>query len=83
MMGTRTEGDRRAAGVFELADGPAQNGAGALYDFGCYGVDLMTWLMHGETPQTVTAVVNHDKPEVYPRWTTMRRSCSLIRMRRR
>ena len=29
---------------------PAQNGAGALYDFGCYGVDLMTWLMDGETP---------------------------------
>jgi len=46
---------------------PAQNGAGALYDFGCYGVDLMTWLMHGETPLTVTAVVNHDKPELYPR----------------
>ena len=44
---------------------PAQNGAGALYDFGCYGVDLMTWLMHGETPLTVTAVVNHDKPEIY------------------
>jgi predicted dehydrogenase len=46
---------------------PAQNGAGALYDFGCYGVDLVTWLMHGETPQTVTAVVNHDKPQMYPR----------------
>src|SRR5579863_7780825 len=46
---------------------PAQNGAGALYDFGCYGVDLMTWLMHGETPLTVTAVVNHDKPELYPK----------------
>lgn len=46
---------------------PAQNGAGALYDFGCYGVDLATWLMHGETPKTVTAVVNHDKPEIYPR----------------
>jgi predicted dehydrogenase len=45
---------------------PEKNGAGALYDFGCYGVDLMTWLMHGETPQTVTAVVNHDKPEIYP-----------------
>jgi predicted dehydrogenase len=45
---------------------PAQNGAGALYDFGCYGVDLMTWLMHGETPESVTAVVNHDKPEIYP-----------------
>jgi glucose-fructose oxidoreductase len=45
---------------------PEQNGAGALYDFGCYGVDLMTWLMHGQTPETVTAVVNHDKPEIYP-----------------
>jgi len=45
---------------------PEQNGAGALYDFGCYGVDLMTWLMHGETPQTVTAVANHDKPQIYP-----------------
>lgn len=46
---------------------PAQNGAGALYDFGCYGVDLMTWLMHGETPLTVTAVLNRDKPQIYPR----------------
>jgi predicted dehydrogenase len=46
---------------------PAQNGAGALYDFGCYGVDLMTWLMRGETPLSVTAVINHDKPQLYPR----------------
>lgn len=46
---------------------PSQNGAGALYDFGCYGVDLTTWLMHGETPLTVTAVVNHDKPETNPK----------------
>jgi predicted dehydrogenase len=45
---------------------PAQNGAGAMYDFGCYGADLMTWLMHGEAPLTVTAVVNHDKPQLYP-----------------
>jgi predicted dehydrogenase len=45
---------------------PAQNGAGALYDFGCYGADLMTWLMHGDAPLTVTAVVNHDKPQLYP-----------------
>jgi predicted dehydrogenase len=52
---------------FEWLTDPAQNGAGALYDFGCYGVDLMTWLMHGETPLSVTAVVNHDKPEIYPK----------------
>ena len=46
---------------------PAQNGAGALYDFGCYGAVLTTWLMHGEAPLTVTAVVNHDKPAIYPK----------------
>ena len=44
---------------------PAKNGAGALFDFGCYGVDLATFLMHGEMPQTVTAVLNHDKPNIY------------------
>ena len=42
------------------------NGAGALYDFGCYGVDLATWLQHGETPLTVTAVTQQLKPEKYP-----------------
>jgi predicted dehydrogenase len=45
---------------------PEKNGAGALYDFGCYGADLMTWLMRGAAPLTVTAVVNHDKPQLYP-----------------
>jgi glucose-fructose oxidoreductase len=45
---------------------PAQNGAGALYDFGCYGVDLATWLMHGEAPLSVTAVTQQLKPEEYP-----------------
>jgi len=46
---------------------PAENGAGALYDFGCYGADLMTWLMHGEAPLSVTAVAQTDKPETYSR----------------
>jgi glucose-fructose oxidoreductase len=46
---------------------PEQNGAGALYDFGCYGADLMTWLMHGEAPVSVTAVSQTDKPGTYPR----------------
>jgi predicted dehydrogenase len=35
---------------------PKQNGAGALYDFGCYGADLMTWLMDGKPPLSVTAI---------------------------
>jgi len=46
---------------------PVKDGAGALYDFGCYGADLMTWLMHGETPLSVTAVAQTDKPETYPK----------------
>jgi predicted dehydrogenase len=45
---------------------PRQNGAGALFDFGCYGVNLMTWLMDGETPQSVTAVTKQLQPNLYP-----------------
>jgi glucose-fructose oxidoreductase len=45
---------------------PALNGAGALYDFGCYGADLTTVLMHGDAPLSVTAVAQTDKPETYP-----------------
>ena len=44
---------------------PEQNGEGALYDFGCYGADLVTWLMHGASPVSVTAVIQTDKPELY------------------
>jgi predicted dehydrogenase len=45
---------------------PKLDGGGALFDFGCYGADLMTWLMDGERPETVTAVTQHIKPELYP-----------------
>ena len=46
---------------------PAQNGGGALFDFGCYGANLATWFMNGKTPLTVTAVTQQIKPDVYPR----------------
>ncbi len=46
---------------------PKLNGGGALFDFGCYGADLMTWLMDGQRPLTVTAVTQQIKPEIYPR----------------
>ena len=46
---------------------PRLNGAGALYDFGCYGADLMTWLLKGEPPLTVTAVTRQIKPDTYPK----------------
>ncbi len=46
---------------------PKLNGGGALFDFGCYGADLMTWLMDGRRPDTVTAVTQRFKPDAYPR----------------
>ena len=46
---------------------PKLNGAGALFDFGCYGADLMTWLMDGQRPEGVTAVTQQIKPQIYSR----------------
>jgi predicted dehydrogenase len=46
---------------------PKLDGGGALFDFGCYGADLMTWLMDGKRPDTVTAITQQIKPDVYPR----------------
>ncbi|MDX9910515.1 MAG: Gfo/Idh/MocA family oxidoreductase [Phycisphaerales bacterium] len=46
---------------------PAQNGGGAIVDFGCYGAVLATWLMDGQRPTSVTASASTLKPEVYPR----------------
>ena len=46
---------------------PIQNGGGALNDFGCYGADLMTWLMKGIRPIAVTAITRRYKPNVYPK----------------
>lgn len=45
---------------------PVLNGGGAVVDFGCYGANLVTWLMGGAEPLTVTAVLQTLKPEVYP-----------------
>ena len=45
---------------------PVQNGGGAVIDFGCYGVNLITWLMHNELPDTVTGILQQIKPDVYP-----------------
>lgn len=44
---------------------PVQNGAGALTDFGCYGANLITWLKGGEKPESVFAVTQTIKPEIY------------------
>lgn len=46
---------------------PKLDGAGAMFDFGCYGADLVEWMMGNEQPSTVTAVTQQIKPEIYPR----------------
>lgn len=46
---------------------PVKNGAGALFDFGCYGANLMTWLMNNRRPDAVTARTATFKPRIYPR----------------
>jgi predicted dehydrogenase len=46
---------------------PVLNGGGALMDFGCYGADLVTWLMDGARPTSVFAVSRTLQPALYPR----------------
>jgi predicted dehydrogenase len=46
---------------------PVLNGGGAVVDFGCYGANLITWLMDNQPPKSVTAVLQTLKPEIYPR----------------
>lgn len=41
------------------------NGGGALMDFGCYGANIMTALLHGERPVSVTAITKTYKPKIY------------------
>jgi predicted dehydrogenase len=46
---------------------PVKNGGGALFDFGCYGANLMTWLMENQRPLKVTAIAQTSKPQIYAR----------------
>lgn len=46
---------------------PVLNGGGAVIDFGCYGANLATWLMNGERPKSVHAVLKQQKPDKYPK----------------
>ncbi|HWI56801.1 MAG TPA: Gfo/Idh/MocA family oxidoreductase, partial [Bacillota bacterium] len=56
-----------SATFLEWLTDPVLNGGGALMDFGCYGADLMTWLMNGQRPTAVFAVTQQIKPQVYPK----------------
>ena len=45
---------------------PRRGGDGALVDFGCYGPSLMTGIMGGQAPTSVTAVTARLQPDAYP-----------------
>jgi len=46
---------------------PVKNGGGAIMDFGCYGANLMTWLMDGKSPVSVFATTKQIKKAIYPK----------------
>lgn len=46
---------------------PELNGGGAIIDFGCYGANLVTWLMEGKKPISVTAVTQQLQKENNPK----------------
>jgi predicted dehydrogenase len=50
---------------FAWLSDPVKNGAGALFDFGCYGANIMTWLMDNQRPLKVAAIAQTNKPQIY------------------
>lgn len=46
---------------------PEKNGGGAITDFGCYGANLITWLLDGEKPLSVTALTMQLQAENNPK----------------
>ncbi|HTR40987.1 MAG TPA: Gfo/Idh/MocA family oxidoreductase, partial [Pseudomonadales bacterium] len=54
MAGNQGPKDAGCSDVFlDWLTDPALNGGGALTDFGCYGVDLITWFMGDQRPDAV------------------------------
>lgn len=46
---------------------PVLNGGGAITDFGCYGANLLTWVMDGKKPNSVTAITDQLQPGNNPK----------------
>lgn len=50
---------------FQWLTDPKLNGGGASADFGCYGGNIITWLLGNQRPLSVTAVFQTNRPEVF------------------
>jgi len=46
---------------------PKENGGGAIMDFGCYGANLMTWLMRANDPRQLRPLPNNCKRRTIPK----------------
>ena len=46
---------------------PVLNGGGAVIDFGCYGANLLTWIMNGRKPESVYALTTQLQSENNPK----------------
>ncbi|MEJ6603188.1 MAG: Gfo/Idh/MocA family oxidoreductase [Opitutaceae bacterium] len=54
-----------ASEFFRWLTDPILNGGGASADFGCYGQNIITWLLGNRRPISVTAVFQTNRPEVF------------------
>ncbi len=52
---------------FKWLTDPVEKGGGAIIDFGCYGANLITRIMHGAQPISIQAVTRQFKPDIYPK----------------
>ncbi len=50
----------------EILNSPTRNGGGAVVDFGCYGANIMSWMMNGQAPLSVYAETRNYQQESYP-----------------
>jgi predicted dehydrogenase len=68
-------GRKPPAEFYAWLNDPVQNGGGVIMDFGCYGANLITWLMQGARPTSVLAVTQRFQPEL---WTNVEDEATII-----
>ena len=68
-------GRKPPAEFYAWLNDPVQNGGGVIMDFGCYGANLITWLMQGARPTSVLAVTQRFQPEL---WTKVEDEATIV-----
>lgn len=68
-------GRKPPAEFYAWLNDPVRNGGGVIMDFGCYGANLITWLMRDTRPLSVLAVSQRFQPEL---WTNVEDEATII-----